>query len=377
MNLAFDVMDKDGNGFLEPADMIGTYDASKHPDVMGGKRTADDVFREFLDTFDVGGEKDGVVTRGEFENYYANLGASIENEDYFELMIRNAWHISGGEGQAANSANQRVLVTNADGTSSVQEVKNDLGLAAGDKKGIVARLRAQGVEAANVELYGGIDATEKPTSSLRDRVNNSTNRKNRVINAKPVSRQTRRYSDPKIAQPASNRGDEQSGLRENYSDAGTYPATHIRTNHRPSAIDQPQKQSTFAPRPPPIPQSHLLQRVNYAAKTKPFVSTSSFEVSGRVSVEESGSKIPPHQVLEEVKNLRIRAVVLTSQSAYEQAIEVYEKALVFLSSLPNENEETKNIQGALDKCKADIRRRDGTTDKKLTRGIGSTVRKLT
>jgi hypothetical protein len=31
-------------------------------------------------------------------------------------MIRNAWHISGGEGQAANSANLRVLVTHADGT---------------------------------------------------------------------------------------------------------------------------------------------------------------------------------------------------------------------------------------------------------------------
>ena len=31
-------------------------------------------------------------------NYYNNVSASIDNDDYFELMIRNAWHISGGEG---------------------------------------------------------------------------------------------------------------------------------------------------------------------------------------------------------------------------------------------------------------------------------------
>ena len=39
---------------------------------------------------------------------------------------RNAWHISGGEGAAANSANRRVLVTRPDGSQYVEEIKNDL-----------------------------------------------------------------------------------------------------------------------------------------------------------------------------------------------------------------------------------------------------------
>ena len=152
---AFDVMDTNGSGEITPDDLMATYSAAKHPDVLSGKRTPAEVLREFLDTFDVGETKDGIVTRQEFRNYYHNISASIDNEDYFELMIRNAWHISGGSGAAANSANRRVLVTKADGSQEVVEIKNDLGLKADDKAGMMARLRAQGSSAASISLYDG------------------------------------------------------------------------------------------------------------------------------------------------------------------------------------------------------------------------------
>jgi hypothetical protein len=71
------------------------------------------ILREFLETFEVGGVKDGVVTPEEFHNYYQNVSNSVDNDDYFELMIRNAWHISGGEGWCANTSNRRVLVRDA------------------------------------------------------------------------------------------------------------------------------------------------------------------------------------------------------------------------------------------------------------------------
>ena len=108
--------------------------------------------REFLDTFDVGGEKDGKVTLSEFENYYSNISASIDDDVYFELMIRNAWHISGGEGQAANTSNRRVLITNADGSQTVREVTNDLGIGSKDKAAMAARL---GVRADQLGLTFG------------------------------------------------------------------------------------------------------------------------------------------------------------------------------------------------------------------------------
>ena len=94
---------------------------------------------------------------------------SIDNDDYFELMIRNTWHISGGEGWCANSSNKRVLVTHSDGSQSVQEIFNDLGLKADDKAGMIKRLRGQGVDVADIDTGGAVeedtDGPKKPPPS--------------------------------------------------------------------------------------------------------------------------------------------------------------------------------------------------------------------
>ena len=163
VRMAFKKIDADGNGILEAADVVHAYDASKHPDVISGKMTEDQVFRGFLDNFDVGGEKDGCVTPQEFENYYANVSASIDNDDYFELMIRNAWHISGGEGWCANTSNQRVLVTHADGRQTVEEIKDDLGVTSDQYS---ANLRGQGINAAKIDTKGGVEDESAPKGAL-------------------------------------------------------------------------------------------------------------------------------------------------------------------------------------------------------------------
>jgi Ca2+-binding EF-hand superfamily protein len=160
VHMAFDILDKDGSGVVDAEEIANLYDASKHPDVIAGRKTHSEVLREFLDTFDVGGTVDGKVTRDEFTNYYSNVSASIDSDEYFELMIRNAWHISGGVGAAANSANRRVLVTHSDGTQSVEEIKNDLGLKADDKAGMMDRLRKQGVSSSHISIFGGFDEVD-------------------------------------------------------------------------------------------------------------------------------------------------------------------------------------------------------------------------
>jgi len=123
--MAFDKLDVNRDDTIDVNDMRDRFDATKCP-TAGGKSPYD-VFRAFLCNFDAG-EKDGRVTRKEFRSYYDGVSASIDDDGLFELTLRNAWRIAGGAGQAANTANLRVLVTRADGTQGIETVKDDLGI---------------------------------------------------------------------------------------------------------------------------------------------------------------------------------------------------------------------------------------------------------
>ncbi len=99
MHRAFAKLDRNGNGLIELSDIKDTYNARMHPDVKSGKRTEDDVLMEFLETFEMhhnilmGKPADHTVTPEEFEEYYANVSASIDDDEYFALMMKNAWKL--------------------------------------------------------------------------------------------------------------------------------------------------------------------------------------------------------------------------------------------------------------------------------------------
>jgi Ca2+-binding EF-hand superfamily protein len=50
---AFKIMDKDRSGVLNINDIKDVYNAKKHPDVIKGKKTEEEVLGEFLDTFEL------------------------------------------------------------------------------------------------------------------------------------------------------------------------------------------------------------------------------------------------------------------------------------------------------------------------------------
>lgn len=143
--LAFEKLDSDKSGSIDIKEISAKFNAHKHPDVISGHRTEEDVLEEFLETFDGDNNKDGKVTLQSFAKYYSNVSSSIDDDDYFELMMRNAWHISGGEGWCANSTCRRVLVTHKDGHQTVEEIKDDLGVSADDKDVMLANLVKQGI----------------------------------------------------------------------------------------------------------------------------------------------------------------------------------------------------------------------------------------
>lgn len=81
---AFYKFDKDGNGVITAADLKGVYNCSMHPKVISGELTEDDVFVEFLQNFG-DKNKDGKITRQEWDDYYAAVSASIDKDEYFVL----------------------------------------------------------------------------------------------------------------------------------------------------------------------------------------------------------------------------------------------------------------------------------------------------
>eukprot|EP00993_Chasmostoma_nieuportense_P000713 NODE_1656_length_1423_cov_26.699846_g1572_i0.p1 GENE.NODE_1656_length_1423_cov_26.699846_g1572_i0~~NODE_1656_length_1423_cov_26.699846_g1572_i0.p1 ORF type:complete len:411 (-),score=91.18 NODE_1656_length_1423_cov_26.699846_g1572_i0:48-1280(-) len=152
--MAYDLLDTNGDQTVTFAEVRRLYDVSKHPDVLSKSKTAEQVLQEFIQCWDKNG--DSTVEFDEFVDYYEDISTGIDDDRYFELMIRNAWHISGGEGVCANTSCRRVLVVHTDGRQTVEEIKNDLGIGPDDIAKMDANLRQQGItDIKKINLYSG------------------------------------------------------------------------------------------------------------------------------------------------------------------------------------------------------------------------------
>lgn len=141
----FEMLDLNKNGILSAEDIKHRFRPQGDPRVANRQLSAEQVAEEFLSTFDVC-DHNGEVTIDEFTKYYQGVSASIDDDSYFELMLRNAWHYSGGEGQSQCTSCLHVLVEHSDGSQEVVEVINDLGLDKNNYQDVVKRLTQQGVE---------------------------------------------------------------------------------------------------------------------------------------------------------------------------------------------------------------------------------------
>ena len=54
--------------------------------------TPEEVFVEFLASF---GDKngDGIITKEEWDDYYAAVSSNVDNDEHFCLLMRNAWKL--------------------------------------------------------------------------------------------------------------------------------------------------------------------------------------------------------------------------------------------------------------------------------------------
>ena len=97
----FKKLDRDNSGWIDITDIRGVYVANKHPDVISGKKTEDQILQEFLETFEIAHSirnneaPNYVVTKEEFDEYYNNISASIDDDAYFQAMMISAWKLDG------------------------------------------------------------------------------------------------------------------------------------------------------------------------------------------------------------------------------------------------------------------------------------------
>jgi Ca2+-binding EF-hand superfamily protein len=155
---AFQILDKDGSGVADMNEIASLYDPSQNPAVRSGRTSGQDCLNRFIDA--LGGSK-SKISWEEFLDHYQWISSNIENDDYFELMIRNAWHISGGEGWAQNTSDLRVVVRHSNGSEEVVELQHDMGLPhdpSARYQEIVRRLQKQGVrDIKKIEMATGME----------------------------------------------------------------------------------------------------------------------------------------------------------------------------------------------------------------------------
>ena len=100
--------------------MLQRYDVKSRRDVVDGRVSAEDAVREFMTIWGKAG--DATITWEEFFEFYADIGASMNDDDEFELLIRNQWQLQGGAVTLSSTSRIRVMVLHKSGDWTIEEV---------------------------------------------------------------------------------------------------------------------------------------------------------------------------------------------------------------------------------------------------------------
>ncbi|KAM9246342.1 calcyphosin-2 [Leptosomus discolor] len=90
---AYMKLDFNKTGSVPMVDIRKCYCAKKHPLVLAGKATEEEIKSSFLETLGESCSNPNEVSYSEFEDYYEGLSIGIMDDDDFVNILRNAWGI--------------------------------------------------------------------------------------------------------------------------------------------------------------------------------------------------------------------------------------------------------------------------------------------
>ena len=94
----FNTLEPDQEGFVHINKVNQLFNPENHPDVLSGKRNPNEVYQEFVDTFEgnhnyLNGDEAllGNVDIDEFCDYYDSVSMMVDSDSEFEDMLRGIW----------------------------------------------------------------------------------------------------------------------------------------------------------------------------------------------------------------------------------------------------------------------------------------------
>ena len=96
---AFKKLDLDKGGQVEIGEIKSQFNAKNDKDVKSGEKTEEEVYTEFVDTFQMNhdnrvGPRNKRVTLDEFLDYYNYISMGIEDDAYFISLVQNSWKLN-------------------------------------------------------------------------------------------------------------------------------------------------------------------------------------------------------------------------------------------------------------------------------------------
>lgn len=89
---AFLKFDRDGNGYIEAVELRSVYNCLLHPKVRSGVWTEEQAFTDLLSHFN-DRNRDGRISRAEWNEYYAAVSAGVQQDDHFVQLMKAAWQL--------------------------------------------------------------------------------------------------------------------------------------------------------------------------------------------------------------------------------------------------------------------------------------------